>query len=672
MAGRWRQRSLQGRVLLLLAVLVTVVVVGAGSIIYTLDLQRLAVDQANGDRELLYRVQQLDAALESEDVALKAFLLTGEPSFLDSVDRFGEQAHLARGRVRDGSLRAVDQRWHAWGAWGSQARADVVGGRVPPSGATSEGGDTHFELLMAAVQAAEQRAEDAGAKAAASARDQQDRLRLTTLAATAIGLVMVALIASAFFHWTLAPIKRLVDAARALAAGESVVIPESASGGEIGQLARALAEWERASRERLTLAQAMVEVGTETDLERVIAGGSERLRAFLDAAVVSVTVAGSGSGGASRILMPGNDWDQFQPELYAASPSHRAIQSRIPVATDLRLEVWPEAIQQFALHHDLGPTLAVPLLSAGELIGVVTLVRRGTGPMFTAAEVQRAELMVQPLAVAMRVATLFEQLRRANDELAAASRHKSEFLATMSHELRTPLNSILGFSQLLESSDFGDLNDRQLRYVDHIHSSGKHLLALINDVLDLSKVEAGQLELAIERVNLEEAVDQCLAKMRPQGDAKRLRLRSEGLSGVAVRADPRRLQQVLLNLLSNAVKFTPEEGEVKVSAGSAGDEVLISVRDNGVGIPTEDLERVFEQFIQLRSGRTRSQEGTGLGLALSRRLLALMGGSIEVHSQIGKGSVFTIRLPQAPGPARSRPSVSRAALAETHRSPTAL
>jgi signal transduction histidine kinase len=226
------------------------------------------------------------------------------------------------------------------------------------------------------------------------------------------------------------------------------------------------------------------------------------------------------------------------------------------------------------------------------------------------------------------------------------SEAKSRFVAAMSHELRTPLNSILGFSQLLASSGTGELNDRQHRYVGHIESSGRHLLALINDVLDLSKVEAGQMEVELEPIELQPMLDEAINQLRPLADAKPLELVLDPAPGIWIRADRRRFLQVMLNLLSNAIKFTPQGGKVRVVGARAGRTAEISVIDNGVGIPSGEQQRIFEEFTQVDRQGSQSTEGTGLGLALSRRLLQLMRGSIHVESEEGTGSTFRVIVPR--------------------------
>ena len=237
------------------------------------------------------------------------------------------------------------------------------------------------------------------------------------------------------------------------------------------------------------------------------------------------------------------------------------------------------------------------------------------------------------------------ELSRKGRQLEVASEHKSHFLANMSHELRTPLNAIIGFSQVLRQRLFGPLNEKQEEYLDDILSSGNHLLSLINDVLDLSKVEAGQVELEVASLSLREALERGVVMVREPATKHDVRLSLELAPGIdLVEGDERRLRQVIFNLLSNAVKFTPEGGEVVVATASRDHEVLISVTDTGPGIPLEDHERIFEEFQQTDVG-VRQREGTGLGLALSKRLVELHGGRIWVESEPGHGSRFVFTLP---------------------------
>lgn len=232
---------------------------------------------------------------------------------------------------------------------------------------------------------------------------------------------------------------------------------------------------------------------------------------------------------------------------------------------------------------------------------------------------------------------------RAKEEVERASKFKDQFLSTMSHELRTPLNAVLGFSDLLNEERYGPLNERQRRYVNHIHTAGKHLLRLINDILDLSKIEAGRLQLTIENVALKTTFAEVVDTMRPLADKKSQTLANFQDVDLSVQADPTRLKQVLMNLIGNAIKFTPEGGRIELAARKDGEMVRMEVRDSGPGIPPEEQKRIFEAFYRLRQS-SNAAEGTGLGLAITQRLVELHGGQLGLESQQGSGSCFYFTL----------------------------
>jgi signal transduction histidine kinase len=243
-------------------------------------------------------------------------------------------------------------------------------------------------------------------------------------------------------------------------------------------------------------------------------------------------------------------------------------------------------------------------------------------------------------------ARLLEELEQRRREVEAASQAKSRFLASMSHELRTPLNSIIGFSELLQTGVAGTVNEKQGEYLGDVVGSGKHLLSLINDVLDLSKVEAGKLDLHPADVDLRAIVEQVGSVMHPLADAKSIDLSVDVAVDLGtVHHDGGRLRQILLNLVSNAVKFTPDGGRVTIAARPLGNDFELAVRDTGIGLSEADLATIFEEFRQIDSAYARTQQGTGLGLALVKRFVELMGGSIAVTSAPGAGSTFAIRLP---------------------------
>jgi signal transduction histidine kinase len=247
-------------------------------------------------------------------------------------------------------------------------------------------------------------------------------------------------------------------------------------------------------------------------------------------------------------------------------------------------------------------------------------------------------------SLASNINAMNDELGRLYKELEAASRHKSEFLANMSHELRTPLNAIIGFSQVLREQMFGELNEKQAEYLDDILSSGQHLLNLINDILDLSKVEAGRMELQPSVFPLADVLEGSMVMVRERATRQGVDLVTDIDPAVGVvEADERKIKQVLFNLLSNAVKFTPQGGRITLAARCTADAVEIAVTDTGIGIGADDQARIFDEFYQV--GRAKTQEGTGLGLALTKRLVELHHGELRVESAPGAGSTFTVVLP---------------------------
>jgi signal transduction histidine kinase len=289
--------------------------------------------------------------------------------------------------------------------------------------------------------------------------------------------------------------------------------------------------------------------------------------------------------------------------------------------------------------------LVVPLLREEEILGAL-VVRRILAGAFEQRTVDLLETLASQSAVAIYNARVFRELDEKTRQLEVASQHKSEFLANMSHELRTPLNAVIGFSDVLLERMFGELNERQDEYLHDIRDSGRHLLELINEILDLSKVEAGRMELELGPVSLPEVLRHALAMVRERAEQHRLTLELEVDDALpAVQADELKLKQVVLNLVTNAVKFTPDGGVIAMTAQLAGDEVRVTVRDTGIGIPEQDQDRIFEAF-QRGGGRSHtSTEGTGLGLTLSKRIVELHGGRLWLTSRVGVGSTFEFAIP---------------------------
>jgi two-component system, NtrC family, sensor kinase len=297
---------------------------------------------------------------------------------------------------------------------------------------------------------------------------------------------------------------------------------------------------------------------------------------------------------------------------------------------------------------DLRSMLVIPMVREGKSIGAIR-VSRTEPTLFSDKQVALLQTFANQAVIAIENVRLFKELEGANRELSVASQHKSEFLANMSHELRTPLNAVIGFSEVLSEGMFGDLNEKQDEYLKDIHASGQHLLSLINDILDLSKIEAGRMELELTDFHLPMALDNALTLVRERAGRRSIALQvsvDERLG--EVRADERKIRQVVLNLLSNAIKFTPEGGRIEVGAVPKDGSVEVSVSDTGVGIAPEDQDAIFEEFRQVGTAEKKA-EGTGLGLTLCRKFIELHGGKIWVKSQLGAGSTFTFTIPVRQG-----------------------
>jgi signal transduction histidine kinase len=395
-----------------------------------------------------------------------------------------------------------------------------------------------------------------------------------------------------------------------------------------------------------------------------------------------------------------------QPLSRSESLSTRAIvENRVVHVSDLDSEPdVPDASLRLAHRIGYRSLLAVPMIRAGRATGAISAARAEPGP-FSDAHIALVQTFASQAVIAMENARLIEELEARNRDLTtafadqaaiaienaelvtelqektraltrahaqvtealeqntrlfreieeksrqleAASRHKSEFLSNMSHELRTPLNAIIGFSEVLGDRMFGELTDKQEEYLKDIIESGRHLLSLVNDILDLSKIEAGRMELELTNFDLPEAIDNALTLVRERAGRHGIALAQsvdERLS--EIRGDERKVKQVLLNLLSNALKFTPEGGRVDVQARVVDRMAEVSVTDTGVGIAPADQETVFEEFRQVGTA-AKKVEGTGLGLALSRKFVELHGGRIWVNSHSGQGSTFTFTIPVARG-----------------------
>jgi len=332
--------------------------------------------------------------------------------------------------------------------------------------------------------------------------------------------------------------------------------------------------------------------------------------------------------------------------------ANRRVVSVSDAKQDKRFKSLPDS------EHDPRSYLVLPLESPRHLVGAMTMSRRDVRP-FTTLEQALMQIIVNQAAISIDNARLYNQQRQqlqeidsrkrelevANAQINEISRLKSEFLANMSHELRTPLNAILGFSEILKDNLVELAPAQRQECLENIYASGKHLLELVNDVLDLSKIEAGRMELSYDDFYVANAIREVHNVIRSLSERRDIDFKVDVDDEIEIRADKSKFKQVLYNLLSNAIKFTDQGGKVWLDARLDGEWVEVDVGDTGVGIPKDQQERIFSEFYQVESRQSREVEGTGLGLSLTKRLVELHGGTISVSSEAGKGAIFTVRIP---------------------------
>lgn len=330
---------------------------------------------------------------------------------------------------------------------------------------------------------------------------------------------------------------------------------------------------------------------------------------------------------------------------------------KIVIREELEAKGPREASAVVASLRDIGAAVAVPLSHSSRLLGVLTLSGKISGGPFTSLDIDLLEMLARPAAVAIENAVLYDkmeekvrertrELDEAKKSAEAANKAKSEFLTNITHELRTPLNSIIGFSEVMRNGTTGPVTEDQQAYLKDIWESGRHLLRIINNLLDLSKIEAGMMELDLDEFYLKELLEGSLALFRERAQRRRITLTAEiGDDIDLVTADKTKVKQVALNLLANAVKFTGDGGSVGISACRNAADVQIDVWDTGIGMSPADCGRLFQPFLQLDNTLTKKYEGTGLGLHLSRKIVELHGGRIWVESELDQGSRFSFTLP---------------------------
>jgi signal transduction histidine kinase len=490
-------------------------------------------------------------------------------------------------------------------------------------------------------------------------------------------LVVAGLVISALAAWVLArgmarPIRTLTEGAQRIGAGDLDQAIVVRTGDELEALAdhfnrmttqlresyasleRKVDERTRELTEALAQQTAISEIlrvisSSPTDVRPVLDAIAERAARLCDAASASMYLIEDGvlRHLASRGSTPDPVAHVDSLPINRESLTGRAVVDRATIQLSDLLQHESDYPLSYGIARRLGHRAVVvaPLLRDGQPFGAMLLRRNEVRP-FSDRDVALLQTFCDQAAIAIENVRLFHEIEDKGRQLEIANKHKSDFLANMSHELRTPLNAIIGFSEVLLERLFGEVNAKQEDYLKDIHSSGRHLLALINDILDLSKVEAGRMELEIGAFDLPALIHGAMTLVRERALQHGITLRTDidPRLGTWI-ADERRVKQILLNLLSNAVKFTPDGGLVEVRAAPVDEGVRIDVRDDGIGIAPEDQAAVFEEFRQVGSDYARKQDGTGLGLALTRRFVELHGGRIGVESAPGQGSVFTFTLP---------------------------
>ncbi len=465
------------------------------------------------------------------------------------------------------------------------------------------------------------------------------------------------------------PIQALVHGAEAVAQGDLETRIQIERRDEVGRLGEA---FNRMGDSLKAFREIDHEITSTLDRDAVLQTIARHARALLKADLAHVATCDPRTGSATVVAGSG-DRGGFLRGLEIV-PGHGAGGYVLTTGQPLLIANYAHDPRITKDHHDLVGSegivalLVVPIGLKGKIIGLLYAAnRRPTA--FTSGDQEILSRLAAQAAIAIENATLYAQVRQhaeeleakveartqdlqdANAQLAAASQHKSEFLASMSHELRTPLNAVIGFAEVLLERLFGELNEKQDEFLQDILSSGRHLLSLINDILDLSKVEAGRMELRLEPFNLPLALENALTLVRERAKRHGISLSltvDEKLSEFV--ADERKVRQILLNLLSNAVKFTPDGGRISVAAALANGGAEIAVSDTGIGIAPEEQAAIFEAFRQVGRDPAQKREGTGLGLTLAKSYVELHGGKLSVQSELGKGSTFTFTLPERPWP----------------------
>jgi signal transduction histidine kinase len=480
----------------------------------------------------------------------------------------------------------------------------------------------------------------------------------------AVGTTALALMLGYAISWSLiGPVKLMEARLKLIAAGDLAQRVDVPNRDELGGLAaqfnQMAIELEARTRELTRLVDELRALG---EVSQAVSSSLE-LETVLDTIVARAAQISAAHGGViyeydsstqELHVQSAYRLDEDLAEIMRVAPirlgegvAGRAVAQRAPfqVADVLDKHAYDVGRIRTAFErHGYRSVVAVPLLFEQQILGALVVWGKETGS-FPPEVVDLLQTFANQSVLAIQNARLYREIGAKSRQLEVASQHKSEFLANMSHELRTPLNAVIGFSEVLIDRMFGELNEKQEEYLKDIYASGTHLLSLINDILDLSKIEAGRMELELTDFHLPTAIDNALMLVRERAGRRSIALHTSIDNRFGhIQADERKVRQVVLNLLSNAIKFTPEGGRIEVGAQPKDRFIEVSVSDTGVGIAPEDQEAVFEEFRQVGAA-AKKVEGTGLGLTLCRKFVELHGGRIWVKSEIGVGSTFTFTIP---------------------------